>query len=110
MKSPEKKCSGSSSSMGYAALEAGAEATDREVQSFRDAVVREKLSNEAEMEGLPSAHLCSLPEEFGTQVLVVFASRKGLGDFDFGLFGLFENKERSIDALRKNFFLDCDIK
>lgn len=78
------------------------------MQSFRDAVVREKLSNGAEMEDLPSAHLCSLPEEFGAQVLVVFVSRKGVQEFDFGLFGLFETEERATDALRKDFFLDCD--
>jgi hypothetical protein len=46
------------------------------------------------MEDLPSAVLCSLPEEFGTQVLVVFASRMGVQQFDFDLFGVFENKER----------------
>jgi hypothetical protein len=91
------------------ALEAGAEPTDGEMQSFRDAVVREKLSSEEGWD-LPSAILCSLPEEFGTQVLVVFASRKGVADFDFGLFGLFENKERAIDALRKDFFLDRDLE
>ena len=54
--------------------------------------------------------LCVFPEEFGTQVLVVFVSRKGVQDFDSDLFGLFENKERAIDALRKDFFLDRDLE
>ena len=43
-------------------------------------------------------------------MLVVFVSRKGVGDFDFYLFGLFENKERALDALRKDFFLDRDLE
>lgn len=42
--------------------------------------------------------------------MAVFASRKGVGDFDFDLFGLFENKERAIDALRKDFFLDRELE
>jgi hypothetical protein len=93
-----------------AALEAGAEPTDNEMQLLRNEIVRDKLSSEAEMEDLPSAHLCSLPEEFGPQVLVVFASRKGVQGSDFDFFDLFENKERAIGALRKNFFLDRDLE
>lgn len=93
-----------------AALEAGTEPTIREMQQMRDEIVRYKLSTEAEIEDLPSAHLCVFPEEFGTQVLIVFVSRKGVQDFDSDLFGLFENKERAIDALRKDFFLDRDLE
>jgi hypothetical protein len=93
-----------------AALEARAEPTDREMQSFCDEIVRDKLSSEAEMDDLPSAHFCTLPEEFGTQVLVILVAGNAMQGFDFGLFGLFENKGRAIDALRKNFFVDCDFK
>jgi hypothetical protein len=88
------------------ALEAETEPTDNEMQLLRNEIVRDKLSSEAETEDLPSAVLCSLPEEFGTQVLVVFASRMGVQEFDFDLFGVFENRERAIDALRKEFFLE----
>ena len=76
------------------------EPTDSEMQLMRDEVVKYKLSSEGEIEDLPSALLCSLPEEFGTQVLVVFVSGNGVRG-SISLFGLFENKERSIDALRE---------
>ena len=90
-------------------LAAGAKPTDSEMQLLRDEIVRETFSSDARMEDLPSAHCCSLPEEFGTQVIVVIASRMGVAEFDYDFFGLFESEERALDALRKDFFLNCDI-
>ena len=59
-----------------AALEAGTEPTDREMQLMRDEVVRYKLSSEAEIEDLPSAHLCSLPENLGPRCLLSLLREK----------------------------------
>jgi hypothetical protein len=63
-------CPSPSAAVGGASrsLEAGVGTDRSEMQLLRDEVVRNKLSNEAESEDLPSAHLCSLPEEFVTQV------------------------------------------
>src|SRR5680860_846090 len=54
------------------ALQAGAEPTDGEMQLLSDEIVRQMFTSEASAEDLPSAHFCSLPENFGSQVLVVF--------------------------------------
>ena len=89
------------------ALEAGAEPTDGEMQSMRDQVVLSNISGDCE--DLPSAHFCSLSEEFGSQVLVFLVSGHPQHGWDYFLFGLFENEERAIDALREDFFLECDI-
>jgi hypothetical protein len=90
------------------ALEAGAKPTDREIELMRDAVVRYRLSAEGNDESVP-VYFCSAPEKFGTKVIVVLVSGCPLVELDYSLFGVFENEECATEALRKEFFLDCDI-
>ena len=91
------------------ALEAGAKSTAGEMQLFRDKIVRERLS-EGEWDDCPGAYICSPPKGFESQLMVIFVCGSALTGFEYDLFGLFDNMEQAKGALRKDFFLDCDLK
>ena len=91
------------------ALEAGAKSTAGEMQLFRDKIVRERFSV-GEWDDCPGAYICSPPKGFESQLMVIFVCGSALTGFEYDLFGLFDNMEQAKGALRKDFFLDCDLK
>lgn len=89
------------------AFEAGAKPTDGEMQSMRALVVGHMFNDG--LDDLPSAHFCTVPEEFGTQVIVFLVTGHPQGGWDCVFYGLFDNADHATDALREDFFLSCDI-